>query len=457
MGYKVNPPSIEELRQLAVQRLGTPEAQHAGGLSKEQANKLLEEVAISKIEIEIQNVYLQDTCARLDVALNESTDLYDFAPVGFVSIDTATKISKLNLAAASLLGSERNTLMGRVFVDFFFPEERSRILALLQRATESGEDQHCDVTLGGGNRPLNYVQLALSPLYTLQGHHMVLTNITTRRLQEEQLRASEQGLRAALENFGDGHWEWDLQADTLRYSPGLARLYDSPAEQRGGILEAWRRRLHPDDWPALRDKVQSCLYGQEPRFMSEHRCAGQDRSSHDNWIWMASRASVVGCDAEGRATRLMGVDTDISAAKRTEEELREMRGIKLAMFELLPQYLAVLDADGRVLRTNALWNAYGLASGHPYRNGLASFAYADLLDAVTGGEGAIKRDALAGLAEVLAGKVPSFQLDYSFAAGADRRWFIMRVMAVHGVHARAVVSHQDVTHIRGQGARPAEL
>ena len=138
MGYKVNPLTTEELRQMAVQRLGAPIAPDGAGLTGDQAKQLLEEVAISKIEIEIQNAYLQDTCARLDVALNEITDLYDFAPVGFVSTDAAGKISKLNLAGAYLLGSERNKLIGRVFVDFFSAEQRSRIKALMRRASYGG-------------------------------------------------------------------------------------------------------------------------------------------------------------------------------------------------------------------------------------------------------------------------------------------------------------------------------
>lgn len=65
MGYKVNPPSTEELRQLAVRRLGVSAAHDGAALTGEQAKQLLEEVAISKVEVEIQNVYLQDTCARL--------------------------------------------------------------------------------------------------------------------------------------------------------------------------------------------------------------------------------------------------------------------------------------------------------------------------------------------------------------------------------------------------------
>jgi PAS domain S-box-containing protein len=447
MGYKVNPPSTEELRQMAVQRLGSPVAKSASSLTAEHAKKLLEEVAISKIEVEIQNVYLQDTCARLDVALNEITDLYDFAPVGFVRTDAAGKISKLNLICANL----RNALMGRVFADFFFPDQRNRIQALMRRASETGEDQCCDVSLGGANRVLQHVQLSLSPLYTVQGHHMVLTNLTTRHAVEDGLRANNQGWKAALEATGDGLWDWDLQTDTLWCSLGLTQLYGSAAEQRSHTLDRWRTQVHPEDWPALLDHVEKCLNAGDSHFLNLHRRLCRN----GQWIWVQCRGSVLERDEHGQVTRMAGTDTDVSEHKRLEDELQEVERIQQSVFELLPQYLAVLDRDGRVLHTNAVWNAYALASGHAYRNGFARCAYADLLDAVTGGAVQVQRDALAGIADVLAGKVPSFQLEYSCMLGLKKHWFIMHVMAVQGVRARALVSHQDVSRIKGHRGAPA--
>lgn len=451
MGYKVNPPSAEELRQMAQDRMAAPGPPGAAGMSVEQANKLLEEVAISKIEIEIQNVYLQDTCARLDVALNEVTDLYDFAPIGFVRTDAEGKISKLNLAGAGLLGAERNVLMGRAFVDFFFPDQRSRIQALMRRALDSGEDQHCDVTLGGANRMLQHVQLSLSPLYTVRGHHVVMSNITARRALEEDLRANIERWKCAMQATGDGLWEWDVRSDSLQLCPRLASLYGKPAEPVGRVLDSWRERVHPQDWPRLLENFQQCLGGSEASFSSEHR------SLHSNgqWVWTRCQGTVFSRDADGRVLRMVGTDTDISAGRRLQEECQEAMGIQQSLFQLLPQYLAVLDADGRVLRTNALWNALGLASGHAYRNGFCGFAYADVLDAVTGAVEQTKARALAGIADVLAAKVPLFQLEYSFGAGAQQRCFIMHVMAVQGARARAVVSHQDVSRLKGQVAAPA--
>jgi PAS domain S-box-containing protein len=321
MGYKVNPPSAEELRQLAVQRLDVARAKNGMALSDEQVKRLLEEVAISKIEVEVQNRYLQETCTRLDTALGEINDLYEFAPIGCFSTDASGKITRLNLSGTRLLGAERNALMGRVFVDFFAPHQRQRIEALMQQASTSGEDQHCELQLAQTHGVVQPLQLSLSSRVGGQGHTLVLAN-------RADFRAAE----------------------------------------------------------------------------------------------------------EGEQSR--------------EEDLLELRSIQQAIFESLPQYLAVLDGEGRVLRTNALWNAYGLASGHAYRGGLHHAAYADLLDAVSVA-GDDRQALLAGIAEVLSAKLPSFQLEYAFAGTDGPRRFVMQAMAVRHARARAVVSHQDVTQFKG--------
>lgn len=318
MGYKVNPPSTEELRLLAVQRLGVVRAKNGVPLSGKQVNMLLEEVAISKIEVEVQNHHLHETCSRLDAALGELNDLYEFAPIGCITTDADGKITRLNLLGARLLGAERQALMGRVFLDFFALKQRQQLAALMQLASSNAEDQHCELTLLGTNGVQQQIQLSMSSRVGGSGHTLVLAN------------------------------------------------------------------------------------------MADFRSA----------------------DAGGQSQ---------------EEELLELRAIQQAVFESLPQYLAVLDGEGRVLRTNALWNAFGLAGGHAYHGGLHHVAYTSLLDAVSVA-GEDRQAMLVGLAEVLSGKLPSFQLEYAFAKAGHQRCFVMQAMAVRHLRARAVVSHQDVTH-----------
>lgn len=441
MGYKVNPLSMEALRELAVKRLGVSEARENRGLTAEQASALLEEVAISKVEVEIQNAYLQETCARLDEALNEATDLYNFAPVGCVSTDPAGRITRLNLTGAHLLGQERHRLIGCDFPGFFVPHQRARVRALMQQAAVSGEDQSRELLLDCGRSVATHVQLLLSPIAGGQGYQVVLNNISTHKSVEDDLRANEARWKFALDAAGDGVWDWDVRSDTVTYSPRLAQLYGCAAEQFGATLEAWRVRVHPDDWAGLLGAMQKCLLGLETRFCNAHR----GRCKNGQWTWILCQGAVFARDESGQVTRMVGTHSDISQHKQLEEELQEMAGIQQALFESLPQYLAVLDANGCVLKTNAVWNAYGLAHGHAYHNGFAGSDYAELLDAVTGGEEHLRRAALAGIADVTSGKAPRFQLEYAFQAGAEQRRFVMQVMAVRSGRARVLVSHQDVS------------
>lgn len=337
MGYQMNPPSTEALRHMALQRLGRHIAPDSSALTAEQMRRLLEDMAVRKMEVEIQNEYLQDTCSRLDVALSEATVLYDCAPVACISTDLVGHIKKLNLAGARMLGQERHVLMSRNFADFLPPQQRERLQGLMHGASNSGEVQQCVLPLLVGNDPLQSVHLIVSPLASGQGHFLVLTH---------------------------------------------ANAQASPTE---------------------------------------------------------------GMHAEPLA--------DASQHQRTQEELLHTKAILQSLFESLPQYLAVLDGQAKVLQTNALWNTYALSTGLAYRNGFDHADYADLIDGVTGGAPETNRAVLAGVADVIAGKAPGYQLEYVCQNGKEKRLFVMHAMAVREGRARAVVSHLELSRVKTEFAQ----
>lgn len=75
MNYKKNPLDADSLRQLATEQFGRPTADGASGLSAEQSQRMLEDLAITKIELELQNEHLNATRAQLELALSQSTEL----------------------------------------------------------------------------------------------------------------------------------------------------------------------------------------------------------------------------------------------------------------------------------------------------------------------------------------------------------------------------------------------
>ena len=68
---------------------------------------------VHQIELELQNKELQEARDRLEELLEKHTDLYDFAPVGYFSLDEQDRILEANLTGATLLGVERSRLTHR--------------------------------------------------------------------------------------------------------------------------------------------------------------------------------------------------------------------------------------------------------------------------------------------------------------------------------------------------------
>src|SRR5258706_7298013 len=95
--------------------------------------RLLHELQVHHVELEMQNTELQDARDRTEALLEKYTDLYDFAPVGYFSVDAAGLILEANLTGAALLGVERSRLIGRPLPRFVVPAGRPVGLAFMER------------------------------------------------------------------------------------------------------------------------------------------------------------------------------------------------------------------------------------------------------------------------------------------------------------------------------------
>ena len=71
--------------------------------------RLVHELQVHQIELEMQNKELAQSDAALEAALTRYTALYDFAPVGYFTPDKQGNILQVNLAGANLLGTDRRS------------------------------------------------------------------------------------------------------------------------------------------------------------------------------------------------------------------------------------------------------------------------------------------------------------------------------------------------------------
>jgi PAS domain S-box-containing protein len=99
--------------------------------------KLIHELQVHQIELEMQNEVLNETFAHVDALRAKYQDLYEFAPVGYFTLSTDGNILELNGRAASLLGQNQHGLPGRALREFFSPASMAGLDKLLEDAKRS--------------------------------------------------------------------------------------------------------------------------------------------------------------------------------------------------------------------------------------------------------------------------------------------------------------------------------
>jgi len=175
---------------------------------------------VHQIELEMQNAELQKARDDLEAALEKYTDLYDFAPVGYFSIDESDVILETNLTGAALLGVARSRLINRRLLLFIAPTSRPIFLAFLKKVFTGSKDQACEALLlkkGGGTFWAAFQAMsAVCPKGMRKWCRVAFGDITARKQAEEAVRTSELSYRRLFEAAKEGILI--LEADTGRIS-----------------------------------------------------------------------------------------------------------------------------------------------------------------------------------------------------------------------------------------------
>jgi hypothetical protein len=104
-----------ELRRRAEARLRTAATKGAPARTDAETQRLVHELQVHQIELEMQNEELRESRAEVEAGLERCTELYDFAPVGYLTLGRDGAIRQVNLTGARMLGVERARLPGRRF------------------------------------------------------------------------------------------------------------------------------------------------------------------------------------------------------------------------------------------------------------------------------------------------------------------------------------------------------
>ena len=175
-----------QLRSRAEARLREQKKLKAG-IAKTGADfrRLLHELQVHQIELEMQNAELRQARDELEVALENYTDLYDFAPSGYFTLAATGAILQANLTGATLVGIERSRLLGQSFGRLVSAEFRPAFSAFLEQVFAGHAKQSGDFELAGKGQPLRFVNIEAQCLLNGQECRATVVDITARKSAEE--------------------------------------------------------------------------------------------------------------------------------------------------------------------------------------------------------------------------------------------------------------------------------
>ncbi len=232
------------------------------------------------------------------------------AQVGVAITDRDLAVRWANPALAEMHGVKSADVVGQPLANFLPAELHGldfRNLAGLGSHRREGESHRLD----GSAFPVEVLfDLVLDDQNDPEGVVAVCQDISERRRAEEALRDSEERYALAVRGANDGIWDWNLETGEIYYSNRWKSMLGLDDDEIPPTPESWFSRVHPEDLPKLRTRLDRHLSGATEMFEDEHRLEHRD----GNYRWMLARGLALH-GKSGTPFRIAGSQTDITDRK----------------------------------------------------------------------------------------------------------------------------------------------
>jgi len=151
--------------------------------------------------------------------------------------------------------------------------------------------------------------------------------------------------KLAVEGARAGIWDWNAETDEVYYSRRWKEILGFDENEIGSTRSEWEDRIHPEDRLATLAALNAHLEGESPLYETEYRLKRKDGA----WQWVHASGTVVSRDANGKALRFLGTQSDIAARKQAEEALRQSEAKFRAIVDNSHDGILFTDAEGIIL------------------------------------------------------------------------------------------------------------
>ena len=330
-----------EVHLRTVQKSQGPKADVAA--PETDLRRLPHELEVHQIELELQNAELRQTRDELEAALQNYTDLYDFAPAGYFTLAPDGTIRQVNLTGAQLMGIERSRLLGRTIGQLVSAAQRSLFNSFLKQVFTGEEPPAIDLELPVKGHPLQVVRVRAKRSPAGLECRVVLVDITALKMEENKVRASEIRYRRLFETAHDGVLLLDPATRKITdANPFMLKLLGYPPAQLIG-KELFEIGLLQDE-AASQEMFQRLKKQPEIRYENLPLEAQDGRHQEVEVVanlYAESGHTVIQCNIR-----------DITQRKLAEAVLRRSEALFSALIEQAPVGIYVVDGQLRLRQVN---------------------------------------------------------------------------------------------------------
>jgi len=322
-------------------------------LTHEKALNLIHELQVHQVELEIQNEELKNAREDLAQARDRYRDLYDYAPVGYLSLNKHNIVKEANITVCQMLGLRREDLIKRRLSEILAPESQDDFYLCRRKAMDHESGQTCQLIMQRSNGSFFWAGMKL--IRDSDGLRITINDISALKETEQQLRVKDYAVASALAGIGI----CDLNANIIYVNRSLCAIggYDEK--------EVIGKRIYSffaDQQEAARVFKAVVESGS---WKGELKARKKDGTIIDVQL-MANRVN----DEKGNPLCLMASIVDVSDRKHMEETLRqsEERARRKAeelqaLMDLAPAAIWISDdPECRVITGNKTANHFYEAS-----------------------------------------------------------------------------------------------
>ena len=286
-------------------------------LTSTKEKELIHDLKVKQIQIDVQKQELMQQRDFLETSNDKYADLYDFSPVGYLTLDDHGLIIESNLTFTEILGIEKRFLIQIPFINFLVLKDVKRFFSFLRECKKNNSRQIDEFSIKNKNNGTLIVQIAVLPVFDYNSKNLnfrfSLLDITDKRKAQKELEETEGRFRLMADASPAMIWMSDKNINLIYLNKKSMDFYGRTLQNLKGDM--WLAQIHPDDKVKFNE---SFINTSEERIPFDLEVRRKNRNGEYRWILDSiSPRFLEGGEFEG----YVGIGIDITERKKISADI----------------------------------------------------------------------------------------------------------------------------------------